>query len=136
MKRMKLVGAGFLLIILSMFFLSCDFPVTGITYVTGIILLFIGGFSWARKLHWSFALTIGGMLFAAAYLAGVYIYLIVKDQVVGDERNDFLAHLIGSVLFWPGIVFIMAGVASVYRSLQSWLEKQKIKKRNRVRLCF
>ena len=52
MKKIKLVGAGLLLILIAMFLLGHDSPVTGITYVAGVVLLITGCFSWACKLHW------------------------------------------------------------------------------------
>lgn len=106
MKRMKLAGAGFLLILTAVFLLGFDSPVTGITYVAGIILLFIGCFPWACKLHWLVALALGGMMLATTHFTGTCIPLIVKDQFVGDERNEFLVHLVSGVLFWPGILLI------------------------------
>ena len=136
MKRIKLVGAGFLLILIAMFLWGCDSPVTGIALLAGMILLFIGCFSWARKLHWYVALAIGGLMLTTAWLAGIYIPQIVIDRVVGDERNEFLVHLISVELGVPGIALILTGFANLFRWLQSLLEKQKIKKRNRVRLRF
>jgi len=106
MKRIKLAGAGLLLILIAMFLLGYDSPVTGITYVAGVILLITGCFSWACKLHWYVALAIGVMMLATTYFAGIYIPQIVTDRFVGDERNEFLIHLISSVLFWPGILLI------------------------------
>ena len=106
MKSIKLVGAGFLLILIAMFLWGCDSPLTLVALLAGIILLFIGCFSWASKLHWYVTLAIGAMMLATTYFAGIYIPQIVTDRFVGDERNEFLVHLIGSVLFWPGILLI------------------------------
>jgi hypothetical protein len=106
MKKTWLVGTGLLLILIAMFLQGFDSPATGIALVAGIILLFIGCFSWVCKLPWYVALTIGGMMLAATYFAGIYIPLIVKDQFVGDERNEFLVHLIYYTLGLPGIVLI------------------------------
>lgn len=110
MKRTKLVGAGLLLILIAMFLWGCDSPVTGIALLAGIVLLFIGCFSWARKLRWYVALAIGGLLLTTAWLASIYIPQIVIDRVVGDERNGFLVHLIFFELGVPGIALILAGL--------------------------
>lgn len=124
MKRIKLVGAGFLLILIAMFLQGFDSPVTGIALVAGVILLITGCFSWASKLHWVVALVIGVMMLATTYLAGIYIPVIVKDRFVGDERNEFLVHLIGSILFWPGIVLI---------SMTPIIAEKNRRKRNEVK---
>jgi hypothetical protein len=58
------------------------------------------------------------------------------DRGVGDERNEFLVHLLFFELGVSGIALILAGFANLFRWFQSLLEKQKIKKRSRVRLRF
>lgn len=115
MKRILLVGTGLLLILIAMFLQGYDSPLTGIALVAGIILLFIGLFSWACKLPWYVVLTIGGILFVAAYTTGMYVPLFVKDRCVGDERNEFLAHLIFFAVGVPGVVFILAGLTRLIR---------------------
>ena len=106
MKKTWLVGTGLLLILIAMFLQGFDSPATGIALVAGIILLFIGCFSWVCKLPWYVALTIGGMMLAAACFAEMYVPLIISQKYVGDERPAFLIHLIYYTLGLPGIVLI------------------------------
>jgi len=130
---LRTIAAGGVLIFIAMILWGHDSPLTLVALLAGIILLFIGCFSWARKLRWYVALAIGGIMLATVRLAGIYIPQIIVDRVVGDERNEFLVHLILFELGVPGIALILAGFANVFRWLRSLLEKQKIKKRNRVR---
>jgi hypothetical protein len=114
MKKRWLVGAGLLLIFIAMILQGSDSPATVIALVAGMILMFLGCFSWAYKLHWYVALTIGGMMLVAAYFAGAYIPLIVSYR--GEDMPGFFIHLVNFALGIPAIVLISAGVASLFRS--------------------
>lgn len=116
MKKKQLAGAGLLFILISAFLGGYDSPLTGIALVAGMILLSLGCFLWAFKLPWYVSLTIGGVVFAAACFAGVYVPLIVRQKHVGDETPGFLIYLINFTLGVPGAVLISAGVASLLSS--------------------
>jgi hypothetical protein len=108
---------GLLLILFAMFLAFGDSPAVAITLVTGIVLLILGCFPWAYKLPSYVALAIGGMMLAAAYLAGVYVPLIVSPEFVGDETPEFLIHLTNFTLGVPGTVLILAGITRFFRYL-------------------
>lgn len=109
--KIKLVGAGFLCILIAWFLIGFDSPATGIALVAGMILLLLGCFRWACKLPWYVPLVIGGMLVVAAYFACIYIPLIVSDR--SEDMPGALINLVYLMLGVPGIVLLLAGVASV-----------------------
>ena len=108
---------GLLLILLAMFLAFGDSPAVPITLLTGIVFLILGCFPWSYKLPWYVALAIGGMLLAAACLAGVYVPLIIGRDFVDGETPGFLIHLTNFTLGVPGIVLIIAGVARLFQRL-------------------
>ena len=114
-----------MLIFFAMILQGFDSPATGMTLLTGMVLLILGGLTWACKLPWYEALTIGGMLLGTACLAGTYVPQIVSHTFVGDERPEFLIHLINYTLGVLGIVLILAGFVSLFRWLLSLLKKGK-----------
>ena len=113
MKKTLLASAGLLLIFIAMILQGADSPATGITLVAGMILLFRGCFSWACKLPWYVALTIGWMLFVAAYSASLWVPLIVPYR--GEDMPGFFIHLIYFTLGVPGAVLILAGFTRLFR---------------------
>lgn len=108
-------AAGLLFILFAMFLVFDDSPAVLIILMTGIFFLVIGYFPWAYKLPSYMALAIGGMLFAAACLAGVYVPLIIGHGFVDGEIPGFLIHLANFMLGVPGVVLILSGVASFFR---------------------
>ena len=108
--KIKLVCAGLLFFIIAWLLQGSDSPVTGVSLVTGMILLLLGCFRWACKLPWYVPLTIGGMLVVAAYFAGVYLSLIVSGK--SEDWPGALINLVYYILAVPGIVLMLAGVAS------------------------
>jgi N-acetylneuraminic acid mutarotase len=111
-------AVGLLFIFFAMILVSSNSPAVSMTLVTGMVFLVLGCFSWAYKLPSYVALAIGGTLLAAAYLAGVYVPLFVPFPPAGpDDAAGFLIHLINFTLGMPGIILILAGVASFFRWL-------------------
>ncbi len=110
-------AVGLLFILFAMFLAFGDSPVIPMTLVTGIVFLFLGCFPCAYKLPSYVALAVGGILLAAACLAGVYVPLIIGRGFVDGETTGFLIHLINFTLGVPGIVLILAGVARFFRWL-------------------
>ena len=112
-----LSAVGLLFILFAMILVFDDSPAVPMTLVTGMVFLFLGYFPWAYKLPSHVALAIGGILLAAARLAGVYVPLIIGSGFVDGEIPGFLINLISFTLGVPGIILILAGVASLIRWL-------------------
>ena len=116
MKSVKLFGAGLLLVIIAMFLLGFDSPLTGITLLAGMILQFMGCIFWAYKLRWFVPVIIGGTMLTVVYLAVTYIIRILEPTLHPlSEQDEFLIHLISTALGVPGIVFISAGIVSLFQ---------------------
>ena len=77
------ITAGGLLIFFAMILWGFDSPLTVIVLLTGMGSLLLGCFLWAHKLPWHAALIIGGIMFAAAWFAAVYVPLIVSYKGEG-----------------------------------------------------
>ena len=111
-------AVGLLFIFFAMILGFSDWTAVPMTLLTGMVFLVLGCFPWAYKLPSYVALAIGGTLLAAACLAGVYVPLFVPFPPAGpDDAAGFLIHLINFTLGMPGIILILAGVASFFRWL-------------------
>ena len=112
---------GLMLLFFAMILWGFNSPLTVPALLAGMALLFLGGFLWAHKLPWQAALMIGGIMFAAAWFAAVYVPLFVSYK--GEDMPGFVIHLLNVTLGVPGIALILAGFANVFRWLRSRLKE-------------
>lgn len=112
---------GLMLLFFAMILWGFNSPLTVIVLLAGMASLLLGCFLWAHKLPWHAALIIGGIMFAAAWFAAVYVPLIVSYK--GEDMPGFVIHLLNVTLGVPGIALILAGIANLFRRLRSRLKE-------------